>query len=249
MPKKGYKMKEIDKEKRRQGMLLAYKKDKTLCKRVAQVGKNNGRYIDGRYSGKKYYCKCGKEIDFRAKHCKKCRAVLEPSFKGKSHSEKSKKEIGKKSKTKFTEEYLIRIRKTYEERGLWIPKDKIKPYLLYCREANWKERMIDYMPKSEIELLKKVGIFSAKNSKGIVRDHKYSRYSGFNNAISPLILRHPANCQLITHSDNLKKANSKHRYRDGDSITLKQLFNKIKVYSKQWSEQEKCLEYIKKYEN
>jgi hypothetical protein len=81
----------------------------------------------------------------------------------------------------------------------------------------------------------------------MVRDHKYSRYSGFINKISPIILRHPANCQLIFHNENVSKAKKGHRYEDGNSISLEQLFNDIINYSKDWKEQNICLKLIKEF--
>ena len=76
-------------------------------------GKDNPQYKDGRDS-KKYYCKdCGVEICSygRSTYCNKCKFNYFPKpFKGRQHTEKSRKLIGIKSKQKFTKEYIMKIR-------------------------------------------------------------------------------------------------------------------------------------------
>jgi hypothetical protein len=217
--------------------------------KTKHVGSDNGNYKDGRCN-KDYFCKCGKKIGMTSTYCHSCAAKNNENLI-KSHNNRSVEhleKIGIASKNKFTKDYLNKVRKTYEKLGLWIPLDQIKPYELYCRKSNWIERMIDYVSEQELVLLKNYGMFSSKNSKGVVRDHRYSRYSGFKNNVDPIILRHPANCEIILHKDNLSKAKKGHRYEDSDSITLKELFNKIINYQKQWKEQEKCIQLIKEYE-
>lgn len=75
----------------------------------------------------------------------------------------------------------------------------------------------------------KLGFFNQKtNTKGFVRDHKFSRKSGFNDLIFPEILRHPCNCSLIIHGDNVRKHHSKSI--QSDSIQLSELFDNIYNY-------------------
>lgn len=95
-------------------------------------------------------------------------------------------------------------------------------------------------------LLKDIGVFNCKTNKnGIVRDHMYSRHTGFNNNVFPEILRHPCNCQLLTNKDNVRKALS--NSVNSDAITLEELFERITIYKKEWFEQEKVLMLIEKY--
>lgn len=79
----------------------------------------------------------------------------------------------------------------------------------------------------------------------------YSRKSGFINGVFPELLRHPCNCQIITHFNNVSKAQTKvnNRYTDNDSHTLQELFSKILNYSGEWKEQQLCLHLIEKYNN
>lgn len=165
------------------------------------------------------------------------------------HTYESKKLIGIKSSAKFTPEYKRRIRKKLEEEGKLIPLNKKDDYKFYFILANWKERMYDYIKdKEQLRLLKKYGVLNVRtNSTGVVRDHIYSRRSGFENRVFPEILRHPFNCQLITHSQNVRKKVA--AYKDKDEKTLEDIFFGIKNYRREWFEQNKCLELINKYEN
>jgi len=51
------------------------------------------------------------------------------------------------------------------------------------------------------------------NLKGISRDHMYSVSQGFQNNVDPTIISHPANCQLLIHTENQSKG-------DKSKITL-----------------------------
>lgn len=167
----------------------------------------------------------------------------------KHHSEETRKKIGKKSKLKFTAEYKQKIRKKFEQNGLWIPVEQIDDIKLYYRLANWNVKIFDLIDDiKQISLLNELKVFNSRtNKKGVVRDHMFSRRSGFELKVFPEILRHPANAQIITHRQNLKK--KKLRYIDTDSITLETLFNKIQTYPYSWKEQELCLNLIERYKN
>jgi len=56
-----------------------------------------------------------------------------------------------------------------------------------------------------------------------------------------------ANCEIILHKDNVSKAKKNHRYEDGDSISLEQLFLDIINFKKEWKEQEICLKLIEEF--
>jgi len=58
---------------------------------------------------------------------------------------------------------------------------------------------------------------------GVSRDHLYSVYDGFSNKIDPKILKHPANCRLMIHSENSRKHKT-------SSITLNELKERIKIW-------------------
>lgn len=167
---------------------------------------------------------------------------------GKPHSEKSKALIGQKSKERMgTAEMKYRIRSANEISGRWTSLEKTDSKKIYFKEANWPRKMFDTLDKEDdLEKLKSLGVFNAKtNPKGVVRDHSYSRRSGFLNKVFPEIIRHPCNCQVLTHSENIKKKDEK--YIDKDTQSLDELFSKIEIYSKDWFEQEKVLRLITLY--
>ena len=184
---------------------------------------------------------------FSKERCENIR-VAHVGMKGTPHTPDARRLIGVLSKQKWTDEFKNRFRKTMEVGGRWISLDKKDDWEIYFKQADWAERMYDRCTQSENELLKQCGVFNAHtNTKGVVRDHIYSRRSGFENGVFPEILRHPSNCRIITHRQNLQKKFA--RYIDGDDIPLLVLFDTIRVYSGSWFEQEKCLELIVRYES
>jgi hypothetical protein len=157
----------------------------------------------------------------------------------------TKKLIGEKSKLKFNEEYLKRIRKINEEKGIWIPFEKKDEYKIYRDLSNWKSQVLNENTFG-IEKLKNGGLYNKKNrnKNSFVRDHMYGRKNGYMNGVFPEIIRHPANCQIISHSDNIKKSK-----KNNDSIiSLNELFEKIKNWENYYEEQKVCLTFVKNYE-
>jgi hypothetical protein len=163
----------------------------------------------------------------------------------KPHTEESKKIIGIKSKEKFSKHgYKENIRKIMVEKGYWIDKNLKNDYDIYVELSNWIENMFDRCKDEEKVLLEKRGIFNSTNTKGVVRDHKYSRISGYTNCVFPEILRHPCNCEIILHAENISK-----RFSNGNSLELEQLFDLILSYSGIWKEQSLVIKMIEMYKN
>ena len=163
------------------------------------------------------------------------------------HTPERKKLIGELSARKWTDEYRTAHRTKMEASGHWIPLDRKSDWEIYQKQANWCKRMFDIVDDTQ-KMLDTYGIFNAHtNTKGVVRDHIYSRKTGFFEGVFPEILRHPANCQLLLHADNVAKKSQ--RYVDRNDITLEQLFDAIKRYTKPWHEQELVLQLIEDYEH
>jgi hypothetical protein len=168
-----------------------------------------------------------------------------PMF-GKTHTTESKIIIGAKSKSKFTTEFKKKFRKKMEEGGNWIPENEKSDYEIYFKESNWMARMFDIIPNG-IELINEHGIFHAKtNPKGVVRDHIVGRSHGFKSGVFPEIIRHPANCSIISHGENVSKGQRGEGRRDA-GMTIEDLFKKILGYEDEWIEQEVCINLISAY--
>ena len=155
-------------------------------------------------------------------------------------------QIGIKSAAKWTPEFKKKYQKTMEELGHRRPIAEIPAAEIYYRLANWTERMWDRITDiTEMALFEELGIFnSVNNPAGVVRDHRYGRWVGFNEKVFPELLRHPANCAIISRSNNCRKF-----HKGDESISLKDLFTQIKNYTGIWDEQSLCLTLIRKYDN
>ena len=216
--------------------------------------KKAGELISKRYDDPEYRYNIGKSNRGKKLSLEIRKKMSEGSIGvglGYKHTEETKRLIGIKSKKKFEDqEYFVRIRKKMEEKGYWTPLEQKKDLDIYYEESNWISRMFNLIVDTEqIALLNKLHVFSYKNTKGVVRDHIYSRRSGFMQKVFPEILRHPCNCQLLTNADNIRKAFGNGKYKDSDHQTLENLFYKIENYNNEWIEQEVVLELITKYKN
>jgi hypothetical protein len=150
--------------------------------------------------------------------------------------------IGEKSSAKWTPEFTADFRKTMESKGHWIPLENKTEYDIYGAAGNWVDRMWD-QPIKGTGLIEEYGIFnSISNSKGVVRDHIFNRRDGLAMGVFPEILRHPANCQIITHADNVKK-------RSNSEKTLDRLLQDILEWKYEWFEQSLAVEKVNMYLN
>jgi hypothetical protein len=164
-----------------------------------------------------------------------------------SHSEESKKIIGEKSREKFTEEFKGKFYQTMVERGIWTAKEDLDPYKFYREISNWNCNVLNFGIVG-VEKIKEFGFYNGKTNKnGLVRDHRFSRKSGFDLGVFPEILRHPVNCELISHGDNIRKRQSKSI--NADSISVEDLFGLIKNFEGEYQEHDLCLERIKDYDD
>jgi len=113
-----------------------------------------------------------------------------------------------------------------ELKGKWKKLENINDYDLYFRKSSFTFGFNFNMSEKEKHLLKRNGIFSAKNnSRGVVRDHLLSRRYGFENNIPVWIISHPANCEIILHSKNVKRS-----LTNDNQITLEELLERINKY-------------------
>lgn len=74
--------------------------------------------------------------------------------------------------------------------------------------------------------LKELGMYNRHtNQNGVVRDHRLSVFDAFRQRLDPEIVRHPANCQFLTHKDNARKTIK-------SSISREELLNDIEEWNK-----------------
>lgn len=124
-----------------------------------------------------------------------------------------------------TEETKLKLRLKALER----PKKPNDGSLRYYRSlCSFKFNVYNYPEEFDLSLIEQLGFYSAKNkgnnANGISRDHMLSVKYGYLNKIDPKIISHPANCKLITQSNNASKS-------DGCTISLENLLNRIEEWN------------------
>jgi len=108
--------------------------------------------------------------------------------------------------------------------------DTITQYRYQCRFTFSLSQYPEWFNYAS-DLIKQYGWYSASNKNnnlsGCSRDHLYSVHDGFLNKIDPLILNHPANCEIIPHKIN----QSKHK---SSKITLNELMLRIDKFNQRY---------------
>ena len=122
-----------------------------------------------------------------------------------------------------------KINKTNKQKRLKrLESEDYKNRKKYRQNCQFVFNLKDYSDEFNFHLIKEYGWYSAPNrggnTNGISRDHMYSISDGFKNKVSPLIISHPANCQLMRHEENFHSKNSK------SSINLDKLKNLIDIW-------------------
>lgn len=79
----------------------------------------------------------------------------------------------------------------------------------YRQKCLFAFNVYDFPEEFDLSLIEECGFYSPTNKNnnlgGISRDHIISVKYGYDHGIDPNIIRHPANCQLLRHSDNVSK--------------------------------------------
>lgn len=116
--------------------------------------------------------------------------------------------------------------------------DLKKSRIDYARSCGFRFSLSMFPGWFDTDLILQYGMYSTpgsrrgvKNINGISRDHMVSVSYGWENNIDPAIIRHPANCELVRHTDNQRK-------RTSCSITMDELLDRIKkfesIYGREW---------------
>lgn len=149
---------------------------------------------DIRYNTKKYY--------ENPKYCKECNSPL--SYNKRKHVFCS-----------------IGCKRNYDKRNM-------SEYQKYYRKCQFDFSLNLFPDEFDFSLIEKYGWYRAKNHgnnlNGISRDHMISIKYGYENNINPEIIKHPANCSLMKHGDNVSK-------NKNCSITLNELLDRIKLWN------------------
>lgn len=157
----------------------------------------------------------------------------------KHKSEETISKIRTKSTEKWTVSYKAKHRNRMETLGVWLPRTEANDFKYYKKDAHWIERMWDIVPLPENFNL--IGIFNCKENKsGYVRDHKLSKQDGYKLKLFVELLRHPVNCEIISHASNASK-----NYKSNMDVNT--LLDLIESYTEQWSEQDICLHLVSLY--
>lgn len=102
---------------------------------------------------------------------------------------------------------------------------------LYYSLSKFKFNLKDFNEEFDFNLIEKYGWYKAKNNgdniDGVSRDHMYSIKEGFRKLVNPLLLAHPANCELIINKYNQSKS-------DNCSLTLEELLKKIEIFENKY---------------
>jgi hypothetical protein len=128
---------------------------------------------------------------------------------------------------------IVFFSKTYKKYHPTVYKDR-DHYKLLCRfDFSIKEYSSWFAYANKI--IKEHGWYSPYNKKnnltGCSRDHLYSISDGYKNNIDPKIISHPANCHIVTHTENQKK-------HKNSSITLEELMERIKLFDEKYKKME-----------
>lgn len=117
---------------------------------------------------------------------------------------------------------------------------------VYSFRCRFKFSLNNFPEEFDFNLIKEYGWYKAKNKgnnlDGVSRDHKFSVISGFKNNIDPILIAHPANCELLLQRNNSKK-------RHNSSITLKELMEDVLNFEKKYNYNPEVLIYIKTLNN
>lgn len=201
------------------------------------------------YEKKPNKCKeCKSKIEYKSKLNLFCSTSCSASYnnRGRIHSEDSIKKIKNKLIDFYADKITIiqclfcgndipkRLHRKYCNKDC-SRKNKRKllgNYEIYKFDCSFKFNLADYPKEFDFSLLKKYGMYKAKNRGdnlgGVSKDHIYSISEGYKNGVPSNIISHPANCQLMVHKYNISKNSKSH-------ISLKDLNEKIEKWNNKYN--------------
>lgn len=202
---------------------------KSIMNRTHRIGLKTVYY-------KKTTClSCGNVFEGLISHNRKfcnnsCAAMF--NNKGRVVTEEQKQKVREKlikpKKEKITKLKICRFcneNEMTEKHKLICNTCKTKFYKFYKPLCVFDFNVKELGDKFDLTIVNEYGWYSPKNKgnnlNGVSKDHMYSVRDGFINNIDPEIIKHPANCKLLLHSENNKK-------NYNSSITIDELKERIK---------------------
>jgi hypothetical protein len=153
---------------------------------------------------------------------------------GHSPTEERRNQIGKESSERWKDPSIRKRiieggRLTKEAKGLITPHSQLSPWKRYWQASSWLSSY-EYTTEKNLML------------RGLCKDHIVGRKQGFELGIPAEILRHPENCQVISTSENTKKAR-----RKADPLQPQLLFERIMKYNGDYPHHEYVTRLVGEY--
>lgn len=195
------------------------------CGKIFQVFENPDKFP----SKKKYYCcrSCANSRKMNHTTRNKIKKSIAKFWENNQKTAHICIECGKGYRNQNKKFCSIECRNKY--RNEHLNKTKLEQYRDKC---SFKFNLSDFPDEFDFEMIRKYGWYSAANNGGniygVSRDHMVSVNYGFKHNIDPKIISHPANCQLLLHSDNSSKC-------DKCSITYDELVERIKRWDEKYN--------------
>lgn len=211
----------------RLGSFLDFEVECSTCSTVFQVKEREKLFP----SKEKYYCsrKCANTKNHTEETKKK---IKESRIKNNYKYEKpliykkclncNEEFTTKRSSQKFCSKSCVKNHK----------KTKRGDLASYRQKCLFNFNLADYADEFDFNLVKEHGWYSPSNKRnnltGVSRDHMVSVKYGFLNNIPSEHIRHPANCKLMLHSNNVSKYES-------CSITYEELLERIEYWNNKYN--------------
>lgn len=113
-----------------------------------------------------------------------------------------------------------------------IKRENRNKLINYRSVCSFKFSLNDFPDEFDFSLIESFGWYKPKNRGnnlfGISRDHMVSVVYGFKNGIDADVISHPANCQLLRHTDNVSKGIK-------NSITIEELYERIEKWNEKYN--------------
>ena len=173
-----------------------------------------------------------KDVYFCSRSCANSRGPRSESFKEKVRLKALKQSVRSCAFCKIEFSTNIKSKKTFCSKSCGnkkrYEKIDIESYKSYKSKTNFQFNLADYPNEFDFSLVEKFGWYSAKNRgnnlSGVSRDHILSVMYGYRNGVDPKIIAHPANCRLLTQSQNASK-------KDRCDMSLEDLVKKIEEWN------------------